>query len=488
MKIPLKGYDKSIIFENMDRFSAGDLPWKSGKTWGHVFVAGREAQAVGQEAFLKFMTQNGLDFSIYPSLLRFETELVAMLADHLNGDEQVVGNFTSGGTESILLAVKTARDYFRTARPEITSPEMVIPETAHAAFHKAAQYFNLKLIQVPVDPKTFHADVDLMAKAITPNTILLVASAPSYAHGVVDPIEQIGRLALDNGLLLHVDGCVGGLMLPYFRRLGADFPDFDFSVPGVSSISVDLHKYGYTPKGASLVLYRNRQIRKHQIFTCASWPGYTMVNSAIQSSKSGGPLAAAWAVVNFLGDDGFLELARLKYEATRRLKEGINQIEGLQVMAEPDLCMLAFTSAKADVFQLSQQMKEKGWHIQPQFRFGSSAANIHLTVLASNAHMVEPFLAELAEAVHAAKGMEKGPMAAMILEVLAGLDLETLSDEELNKFMAAGEGGLDVSQMSMVEINQVLNELPPPLRDVLLAEHVNDMFVYRENAPGAFPF
>ena len=223
-----------------------------------------------------------------------------MAAAHVSGDESVVGNFTSGGTESILMAVKTARDYCRPKKPGITEPEMLMPATAHAAFHKAAKYFDVKPVLVPVDGNTFKADVAAIRQAITENTILMVGSAPSYAHGVVDPIEELAALAREHDLLFHTDACVGGFMLPYLNQLGETIPKFGFDVPGVTSLSMDLHKYGYTPKNASVVLYRDKSIRRKQIFACANWPGYTVVNGAAQSSKTGGPLAAAWAVLNAL--------------------------------------------------------------------------------------------------------------------------------------------------------------------------------------------
>ncbi|MBW1887159.1 MAG: aspartate aminotransferase family protein, partial [Deltaproteobacteria bacterium] len=265
MKIPQKGIPREEIFQKLEELRSNDLDWRSGRAFGYVFDAGAEAMEVGKQAYSMFLTENALDFTVFPSLLQLENELVSMASIHVGGDEDVVGNFTSGGTESIILAVKTARDYFRAKRPDISEPEMILPTTAHAAFHKAAHYLDLKVVQVMVDPKTFKAEVELVRQAITPNTILLVGSAPSYAHGVVDPIRELGQLALEHDLLLHTDACMGGFLLPYFRRLGSSVPDFDFSVPGVTSLSMDLHKYAYTPKGASLVLYRNKDLRRFQI-------------------------------------------------------------------------------------------------------------------------------------------------------------------------------------------------------------------------------
>jgi glutamate/tyrosine decarboxylase-like PLP-dependent enzyme len=348
--------------------------------------------------------------------------------------------------------------------------------TAHAAFYKAAEYFDVIPVAVPVDTKTFRADVTKMRDAITDNTILIMGSAPSYAHGVVDPIPELGQLALKRGLLLHVDACVGGFMLPYYRRLGQVFPDFDFSVPGVTSISMDFHKYGYTPKNASIVLYRSKELRKHQIFACARWPGYSVVNTAVQSSKSGGPLAAAWAVVNFIGDDGYLEIARRTREATRRLVEGIEKIKGLRMMAKPDLCMFSFTSDTIDVFHIIDEMKERGWYIQPQLAFETSRKNIHISINESNAGLVDELLKDLMDSVERARTMKTTALAAEVKKLLAGAGTQEISDQDISQMM--GMLGIKGNQLPsrMAEINEILNVLPVQLRERLLINFLNDLF------------
>src|SRR5688572_20880125 len=241
MKLPSAGLDRDEVRRRLDEVFALDLEWRTGKTYAYVYDAGAEVEDVGREAFGRFLFQNAIDPTAFPSVRTLENDLVAIVAEHLRGDEQVAGTFTSGGTESILLALKAARD----SRPDVARPEVVLPTTAHAAFHKAAAYLGLKVVLVDVDPRTFRADPAAMRRAIGPSTILLVGSAPSYPHGVVDPIAALGAIAQEHGLLLHVDACVGGWLLPFWRRLGAACPDFDFSVPGVTSISVDLHKYGF---------------------------------------------------------------------------------------------------------------------------------------------------------------------------------------------------------------------------------------------------
>jgi glutamate/tyrosine decarboxylase-like PLP-dependent enzyme len=464
---------KEELFRKLEEFRAGDLNWQSGRAFGMVFNAGKDYMEVGREAFSMFLSQNGLDFTEFKSTLRFETELIAIGARHLGGDERTVGNFTSGGTESIMLAVKAARDFSRARRPEIREPEIILPITAHAAFHKAARYLNLRVVQVPVDPKTCRAEPDLMKAVITPNTIMLVGSAPSFSQGVIDPIARLGDLALKHGLLLHVDACMGGFLLPYYKRLGEPVPDFDFSVPGVTSISMDLHKYAYTPFGASLVLYRDKSLRKYQLFACAQWTGYAIVNNGIQSTKSCGPLAAAWAVLNYIGDDGYLEITRKKIEAVKKITAGIEAIDGLYMMARPEMCILAFTSDTINVFKIIEEMKGKGWYIQPAFAYGSSREHIHMTVNYMNTEHVDAFLADLSECVKLAEKAPPSELATLVRNEMAGVNPSDVTDDDLALLLGSGS---DLPG-KMSDVNEILNGFPPELRERLLIEYLNNLFV-----------
>lgn len=476
MKIPSRGLSEDSLFATLAAYQEGDLDGRSGRAFGYTYDAGREAEALGKKAYGMFLSSNGLDPTMFPSLQRLETEVVRMAANHLRGEAGVVGNFTSGGTESIMLAVKAARDHARAQHPEVTAPEMILPETGHAAFHKAAHYLGVKVVQTPVDKTTFRADVEAVRAAITPSTILLVGSASSYGPGVVDPIPELGALAQERGLWLHVDGCIGGFLLPYFRRLGASFPEFDFTVPGVSSISMDFHKYAFAPKGASVVLYRNRELRRHQIFACSRWTGYTVVNNAVQSSKSGGPMAAAWAVLNFLGDDGYLALAKRTYETTRALCAGIARIPGLELLVEPDMSLIAFISREMSIFHVIDEMKTRGWYVQPQLGFGGHPAAAHLSVSPNHDRTVEAFLADLALSVEAARALPAPSLAAGVRESLAGVDPAALGPEVLLQLLgAAGVSGTALPER-MAEINAVLDALPPVLTERLLAEFMNELF------------
>lgn len=476
LRLPQKGMPKEELFAKLESYRSDDLPWREGRTWAYVYDAGAEAEAVIKHAYMSYLSENGLDPTAFPSLLRFENELISMAASHLGGDDEVVGNFTSGGTESIILAVKTAREHARAKGTLSGPPEMILPVTAHAAFQKACAYLDVKPVLVPIDPQTFKADVAKMREAITDNTILLVGSAISFAHGVVDPIEEIGKLALEHDILFHVDGCMGGFLLPYFRRLGADVPPFDFSVPGVTSISMDFHKYAFAAKGASVILHRNKDLRKHQIFSCAQWTGYTVVNPTVQSTKSGGPLAAAWAVLHFIGDEGYMEMARKMYEGTQKLVEALPTIEGLRLLAKPQMNQIAFVSDDASVFHIADEMKTRGWHIQPQLGFQDSKENIHLQINPSATRWLDDFIKDLKESVAVAKTMESGHLSATIRDAFASVDPADLDEEVFNQMLAmAGMQGVGLPER-MAEINEVLNALPSKLNEQLLTQFLNNLF------------
>ncbi|HET9501033.1 MAG TPA: aminotransferase class V-fold PLP-dependent enzyme, partial [Marmoricola sp.] len=289
------------LLARLRAMQAGDVPVHGGRTLAYVYDSGlAEVDRLGAAAMAAYAGSNGLDPTAFPSLLQMENELVGFACDLLEAPAAAVGTVTSGGTESVLLAVQAARD----ARPEIDRPRMVLPATAHAAFHKAAHYFGVEAVVVDVDD-SFRARPEAMAGAIDDRTVLVVVSAPSYAHGVVDPVGPIARAAAGRGVRCHVDACIGGWVLPYAARLGRAVPPWSFAVEGVTSISVDTHKYAYAPKGTSILLHRTAALRKAQFFASAAWPGYTMLNSTMQSTKSGGPLAGAWAVVQSVGDNGY---------------------------------------------------------------------------------------------------------------------------------------------------------------------------------------
>jgi glutamate/tyrosine decarboxylase-like PLP-dependent enzyme len=476
MRLPKQGRRESELFEILERFREGDMPWRNGRTWAYVYDPGPEAEAVIKRAFAAYLTENGLDPTVFPSAMRMENEVIGIAADLLHGDAAAVGSFTSGGTESIFCAVKAARDYARERRPEVSAPQILLPETAHASFQKAAHYLGLRPVVVPVDPSTFKAAPERMRAAITPDTVLMVGSAISYAHGVVDPIPELGRLAQETGVWLHVDGCMGGFMLHFLQRLGVEIPDYDFRVPGVQSISMDFHKYAFAAKGASVVLYRNRELRRHQFYACSNWTGYTVINTTVQSTKSAGPVAAAWAVLNFFGDEGYLEIARTVWRMTQQLVAGIAAIPGLRVLGTPQMNMLSFTSEEVSVFHVADEMKERGWFVQPQLAYGSSPENLHLSINPASERWVDDLLADLRASVEVARGLPSGQLAARIRAALADLDASKVTSELFAGLLGmAGVRG-DALPARMAEINEVLNALPVPLRERLLVEYLGELY------------
>ena len=368
-----------------------DLPTHGGRTLAYVYDSGRaEVDLVAREALAAYGGSNGLDPTAFPSLAAMEREVVGFAAGLLEAPAGYAGTVTSGGTESCLLAVLAARD----ARPEVARPQIVAPTTIHAAFHKAAHLFGLELTLVDVDPVTYRADPAAMAAALTDRTVLVAASAPSYAHGVVDPIEEIASVAAERGIRCHVDACIGGFVLPFL-----DAPPWSFVVPGVTSVSADLHKYGYAPKGASLLLHRSMALRHTQFWATADWPGYGVVNSTLQSTKSGGPLAAAWATVSMLGRQGYTALAAEAREATLAIAAGVDGIPGLRVLVAPDSTLLTLaTDDSCDVYTIADELLARGWYAQPQLPYRGGPASLHLTVSAATAPVVADGLAALREA------------------------------------------------------------------------------------------
>jgi len=404
--LPPHGQPGEEVLQTMGRLRHDDARWRDGKVWSLVFHAGEELEQFLQQAYTMYFSENGLNPTAFPSLRKFETEVVAMTARLLGGGRQAVGNMTTGGTESIMMAVKTARDWAAQQRSPRGTPQMVLPVTAHPAFDKAAHYFGVKAVHVPVDG-SFRADVDAARRAITRRTALLVGSAPAYPHGVVDPILELAGLARERGILCHVDACVGGLMLPFVRELGHEVPPFDFSVPGVSSISADLHKYGYAAKGASVVLYRDAGLRRHQYFAYTDWPGGIYVSPTMTGTRPGGAIAAAWAVMHHLGHDGYLAIAREVMETTRQIQAGVEAIGGVEVLGRPHMSVMALGSDEVDIYEVADHLGERGWHLDRQ----QFPASLHLTVNRAHVKSAPRLLHDLARAVALSR---KAPLQRLI--------------------------------------------------------------------------
>lgn len=456
------------ILEALEKLRATDLPTHGGRTLAYVYDSGvAEADELGRAALAMYGGTNGLDPTAFPSLLQMERDLVAFARPMFHGGEGMVGTVTSGGTESILLAVKTARD-----SASVDNPVIVVPDTIHAAFHKAAHYFGLERVSVPVDPVTFRADPGAIAAALEEyddRVVLVAVSAPSYAHGVLDPVGEVAELTRPRGIRLHVDACIGGWVLPWADEL----PAWDFAVEGVTSISADLHKYAYTPKGVSLLLHANPGYRQAQFFASAQWPGYTMLNSTVQSTKSGGPLAAAWAVVRYFGADGYRRLTQEALAGTRAVVDGVATIEHLHVVAPPDSTLVAIGADDAlDVFTLSDLMLDRGWFVQPQMSFKQFPATLHVSLSAATAASVPDFLAALSDSVEEA--VTAGPIQVdpELREAASAIDLATLDDATFDALLQlaglAGDDAAVAAPERMAPVNALLDVAPPAVREALL--------------------
>jgi len=474
--LPEIGRPAADLLADLAAARAADLPTQGGRTTAYVYDSGRaEVREVAQAAYLAMLEVNGLDPTAFPSIVRLEREVVAAVASRLGGGAYTPGIFTSGGTESIILAVEAARDSWS----DVERPEIVVPTTAHAAFHKAGHYLGVRVKSVPVDATTFRADPEAMAAAMTDSTVLVVASAPSYAHGVVDPIPSIAALAAARGVPCHVDACVGGWLLPWLAEEGAEVPPFDLSVAGVTSLSVDLHKFGYAPKGASVLLFRDSAMRLGAYFACAEWPGYTVINSTIQSSKGAGPLAGAWATLQALGADGYRSLGRAALAATRRLIAGVGEIPGLRVLGSPDATLVAVASADpaVDVFAVADEARARGYFLQPQLSYDGMPPSIHLTLTGVSEGAVDDMLAVLASSVDAARSAG-APLADGLSEMLSGLDFGALDDASFAALLPAvgvsfaSDGG----PARMAVVNTVLDALPPAAREALLTRFLSALY------------
>ena len=461
----------------------GDLALRGGEAWAYIYDSGLEGlEDLQRDAYSALLTVNGLDPTAFPSTVALENEVVSAVSALLGGGPEHAGTFTSGGTESIMLAVKAARD----SQKHIKHPKLVKATTGHPAFHKAAHYLGVEVVDVDVDPITFRARPEALAAAIDADTILVVASAPSYPHGVIDPIAEVAAIAAQRGVLFHVDACVGGFLLPFQRTLGEELAPFDLSVDGVTSISADLHKYGYAPKGASVVIFRDAALRGAAYYAHAGWPGYTVINTAVQSTKSAGPVAAAWATLQHVGERGYVELVRNSRDALRALVAGVGRIDGLRILGTPDATFAAIAAseddAAVDVFAVADALRERGRFAQVQLSFGSSPANLHLSTFGSSPQHVAGLVSDLAAAVEAVRA---APPLELPEDLPAAVAL--LAQAEITPELVAGLTSGDGQGGGMAIVNHLLDAAPPELRETLLERFLGALFTPRDATPAGVP-
>lgn len=401
ISFPKKGSSSEEIFSQMEGFKTQDIDWKHGRAFSLVYHVNDEHYDFVKKAHNMFFSENGLNPMAFKSLRKFEHESVRMCADLFHGDKNTVGVLTSGGTESLIMAIKTYRDRARKIKPWILKPEIIVPESAHSAIDKGGYYFDVKVRHAPVGPD-YRVDVKAVKKLINRNTIMILGSAPQYPQGVVDPISQLGELALKYGIPLHVDACIGGFILPFIEKLGHPVPAFDFRVPGVSSISADIHKYGYSAKGASVLLYRSMNTMKHQFFVYTDWKGGGIYASpSFPGTRPGGPIAAAWATLKKMGEEGYLEQTQKILDTRDYLLKEVSKMPELKVLVHPDSSLLAFGSvdSKVGIYAVVDQMEAKGWHIDRQHM----PESMHMTLSPVHADYMKEFVQDLRMAVEHVK-------------------------------------------------------------------------------------
>jgi sphinganine-1-phosphate aldolase len=407
MAFPERGRPVSDVIAELEAKRVGDVKWQQGRAFGMVYNGGPTVHEVAERAAALFLHENALNTKAFPSLGEIQSEVVGWTAALLHGPGTAAGFLTSGGTESILCGVLAARERAREERG-ISDGEIVLAESAHAAFHKAAHLFGLKVRKTPV-LADWTADVEAMAREVGPDTVLVVGSAPQYPQGVVDPIPAIAELAASVGANCHVDACMGGFVLPFAELLGREVPPWDFRVEGVHSISADIHKLGYAPKGVSVILHRTKALRRYQTFVFDGWLGGFYASPNLQGTRSGLPMATAWAVIAHLGLEGYLALTRQTLENADRMRAGIAAIDGVHVLGDGQFHLIGMAADPAsdppvDVFALGDALLSRGWFHDRQ----GPPDTLHSTVSNSNTGVIEQYLGDLAACVAEVRGLVAG--------------------------------------------------------------------------------
>ncbi|GIT79543.1 aspartate aminotransferase family protein [Leifsonia sp. LS1] len=479
-------FDSRAVLARLAALRAADAPTHGGRVLSYVYDSGvAEIDELAASAMRLVQPVNGLDPTTFTSVGVMEREVVGFARELLHGGDDVVGSVTSGGTESCLLAVKTARDAWRAAGGEGRA-RLLAPVTVHAAFQKAAEYFDLALDLVPVDPATGRIDPRRLLERLAPDVALVVVSAPSYPYGALDPVEIVAEGCAEAGVALHVDGCIGGWILPFWREAdGSALPLWDFRLPGVTSVSADLHKFGYAPKGASVLLQRGRDRQRLQYFATTGWPGYPVVNPTLLGSKSAAALAASWAIVQALGARGLAELADSCRRSTAALTDLVADIEGLRVLGTPTGPLLAVTTdeslppeRRVDPHHWADRARARGWHLQLQPGLTQADGTrlphtTHLTITPVTGSRLDELEAALRGAADEARGIPPVDPAAVLDTLPDGLAESPLdSDAAVAVLQAVGIGGSGDGALpdDQAPLLAMIEALPRSLTERLLVE------------------
>uniref|UniRef100_A0A0P4W7E3 sphinganine-1-phosphate aldolase n=1 Tax=Scylla olivacea TaxID=85551 RepID=A0A0P4W7E3_SCYOL len=395
MQLPKEGWSTEKIIEKATEYTKfGTFKWETGCASGTVYNGNKDLTDVMTQVYGLSAWTNPLHPDVFPGVRKMEAEVVRMCCSLFKGDRDTCGCMTTGGTESIVMAVKAYRDYAINVRG-IKKPEILVPVSAHAAFDKAAYLLAISIKHVPLDPKSMKVDVHAMKKMINRRTCMLAVSAPQFPHGVIDPVEEVGALGEQYNIPVHVDACLGGFLIPFMEEAGYPLPPFDFRVKGVTSISADTHKYGYAPKGSSVIMYRNSSWRHHQFFVTPDWPGGIYATATIGGSRSGGIVAACWAALVYHGHQGYVEYTTKIIQTAKKIEEGCHKIPGIFVYGKPDVSVVALGSNEFNIYILSDRMTKRGWNLNA-LQFPSS---IHLAVTVLHTHpgVADRFISDVKE-------------------------------------------------------------------------------------------
>jgi glutamate/tyrosine decarboxylase-like PLP-dependent enzyme len=405
MKMPKAGREWRDVRAEMIARGGGDAAWRDGRTAVYVFNAGEDVSHVQHEAYGLYMAENGLGPLAFPSLAQMEKEVIGMGLDLLHGPYGATGAMTSGGTDSITMAIKTARDYARANGTPREGANIVLAQSAHLAFDKAAHLMDIAIRRVPLKTDgSYEADPAAMGEACDASTIMMVGSAPSFPHGIIDPIAALGDVAAKKNVWLHVDACVGGYFAPFARMNGVPVPPFDFEVAQVHSMSADLHKYGYCAKGASTVLFRSEELYQYMPFDMAGWSGAPMKTPTLAGTRPGGAISAAWAVMNTLGVAGYREKQGLVCETRQRIEEGVKRI-GFEILGNPMLGLVALRHPNHHAFAIYGEIYRRGWFTSVT----KEPPSLHLMLSPKHADVVDDYLADLEASVATVAGGLAGP-------------------------------------------------------------------------------
>ncbi|MDH6170993.1 sphinganine-1-phosphate aldolase [Variovorax boronicumulans] len=392
-QFPQHGMSVEILRQELLDLQRSDWRHSEGRLPLHGYFASEAVSNIASEAAAMFSNTNALAPNAFPSCKKMEQDVVSMTLHLLNGNTESSGSITSGGTESIILSVKAARDKTRASRT-LRRPNIIVPSSAHPAFDKAAQLLDIAITRVPVGAD-WRCDISAMERVVDSDTFLIAASAPSLPYGLIDHVAELGELAIKHDIWLHVDACIGGLLAPFVRQIGHPVSDFDFGVAGVRSISTDLHKFGYTAKGASLILYRDIEDHRFQYSHFRNWPKGEYVTPTLAGTRSGGPIASAWAVMHFLGEDGYREITKRLMALRDRYLAGFEEIKEIAVLGHPELTVLTIVSDKVSIFSMADEMRRRNWYMS----LVAEPAGIQQTVNLVHESMVGPYMEDLNAAV-----------------------------------------------------------------------------------------